>query len=149
MEDPLHEELARVQVDRAAAHLAAGYRQAVIAAVVQIHLALQVLVVADAHVGRLGRDQDDGVGRLGVHRVPDGVVDGLRTDGGHEAQVEKTDRFHAFLLAWGNDMRFTENPQDWPLVVKAMCETGEGSGRQGLLRDPSRRLQVKRGVVVR
>ncbi len=92
--DPLREQLVPVEVDRSPTDLAPDDLEAVLRAVRQVHLAVPVLVPADAHVGCVGRDEQDRIGRVVAHRVPDGVVDRLGADRRNGPQVEQSDRVH-------------------------------------------------------
>ena len=57
MYDQLVEQLLAVQIDRAAAHLPPKDGDAVLAAKIHVHLLLDILEIAEAEVGRAGREQ--------------------------------------------------------------------------------------------
>ena len=58
MEDQLVKELIPIQVDRPAPHLTTENRDALLSAVADIYLLLQILMVADADIGRSGAEKN-------------------------------------------------------------------------------------------
>ena len=83
MDDQLVEQLPPVEIDRTTTHFPPENRDALFAAVGQIHFLHRILVVADAKV-RLGRRQQN----QAFHLEPgQSVVDQLRIEPRHVTQV--------------------------------------------------------------
>ena len=80
----------------AAADFAPIDRQAVRRAVFDIHLFIQILMIADAHIRLIGTDENDSVGRFGRQGIRRRVIDHLRTQRRKQTKIEQANLFFHF-----------------------------------------------------